>query len=82
MQLANDDLCIIMLHLTFGSTPCPFEWNIISKIIRNLANAILHDDAWDPTALFAPCQHLISPMVLLDNSILFAEDAIKLSASQ
>jgi hypothetical protein len=39
-QLTEDELCIIMLHLTFGGAPCPFEWNIISESIRDLANAI------------------------------------------
>jgi hypothetical protein len=53
-QLTDDELCIIMLCLTFGGTPCPFEWNIIAESIRDLANAILHDDTWDPTTLYAP----------------------------
>jgi hypothetical protein len=43
-QLTEDELCIIMLRLTFGSALCPSEWNIISESIRDLANAILHDD--------------------------------------
>ena len=49
-QLTKDELCIIMLPLTFGDAPCPFEWNIISESIRDLANAIPHNDTWDPTA--------------------------------
>jgi hypothetical protein len=72
-QLTDDELCIIMLCLTFRGAPCPFEWNIISESICNLANAILHNDTWDPTTLFAPCQHLVLPMVLMDDSIPFAE---------
>ena len=64
-----------MLRLTFGGAPCPFKWNIISESIRNLANAILHDDTWDPTTLFAPCQHLVPSMTLMDDSIPFTECA-------
>ncbi len=64
-----------MLRLTFNGVPCPFEWNIISESIRDLANAILHNDTWDPTTLFAPCQHLVPPMTLMDDSIPFAEGA-------
>jgi hypothetical protein len=74
-QLTDDELCIIMLRLTFGGAPCPFEWNIISESIRDLANAILHDDNWDPTTLFAPCQHLVPSMTLMDDDIPFAEGA-------
>jgi hypothetical protein len=29
-QLPDNKLGIIMLCLTFGGTPCPFEWNILS----------------------------------------------------
>ena len=74
-QLTDDELCIIMLRLTFGGAPCPFEWNIISESIRDLANAILHDDTWDPTTLYAPSQHLVPSMILMDDSIPFAEGA-------
>ena len=42
-QLPNKKLGIIMLHLTFGGTPCLFEWNILSESIRDLANKILFD---------------------------------------
>ena len=64
-----------MLCLTFGGAPCPFKWDIISESIRDLANAILHDDTWDPTTLFAPCQHLVPVMILMDDSIPFADGA-------
>jgi len=64
-----------MLRLTFGGAPCPFERNIISESIRDLANAILHDDTWDPTTLYATCQHLVPSMILMDDSIPFAEGA-------
>jgi hypothetical protein len=37
-KLPNDKLGIIMLHLTFGGAPCPFEWNILSESIRDLEN--------------------------------------------
>ena len=74
-QLTKDELCIIMLCLIFGGAPCPFEWNIISESIRNLANSILHNDTWDPTTLFAPYQHLVPAMILMNNAIPFAEGA-------
>jgi hypothetical protein len=72
-QLPDEELAIIMLRLTFGGAPCPFEWNIICKSIHNLANTILYDNSWDPHSDYAPCQHLVPPIDLMDNSIPFAE---------
>ncbi len=72
-QLPDDELGIIMLRLTFGGAPCLFEWNIISKSIRDLANEILFDEIWDPRTVHAPCQHLVPDMRLMDDSIPFAK---------
>ena len=58
--------------MSFEGKPCPFEWDVISKSICNLANEILHDDSWDPYDLTAPNQHLVPEWMLLDNSIPFA----------
>jgi hypothetical protein len=33
MQIPEDDLAIITLRLTFGSAPCPLEWEIMSESI-------------------------------------------------
>jgi hypothetical protein len=74
-QLPNKELIIIMLWLTFGGAPCPFEWNTLSESICNLANEILLDNSWDPRTLHAPSQHLIPAMELLDASIPFAKGA-------
>jgi hypothetical protein len=74
-QLPDNELGIIMLHLTFEGTPCPFEWNILSESIRDLANKILFDENWDLLTDYAPSQHLVSAMELLDTSIPFAENA-------
>ena len=63
----------MMLRLSFGGKPCPFEWDVISEAICDLANAILHDDSWDPYDLTAPNQHLVSEWTLLDDSILFGQ---------
>jgi hypothetical protein len=54
MQLPKDDLATIALQLTFGSTPCPFEWGNLSKLICNLANKLLMSNEWD----LSNCIHL------------------------
>jgi hypothetical protein len=60
-----------MLQLTFGRTPCPFEWNIFSENICDLADAILHGNSWDPATLHAKCQELVPPFHLLDDAVPF-----------
>ena len=74
-QLPDKELAIIMLRLTFEGASCPFEWNIISQSIRDLANAILHNNSWDSHSDYAPCQHLVSPLDLIDQAIPFAKGA-------
>jgi hypothetical protein len=68
-QLPEDNLAIISLRLTFGGSPCPYEWGVISESICDLANALLHDDNWDPTTLSAPTK--VPPTSLLDDNIPF-----------
>ncbi len=74
-QLPDKDQGMIMLCLTFGGAPCPFKWNILLESIRNLANKILFDKNWNPLTNYAPSQHLVLAMALLDASIPFAEGA-------
>jgi hypothetical protein len=71
-QLPKDDICILMLWLTFGRTPCPFKWNIFSESKPDLADAILHNNNWDPATLHAKCQHQVPPLHLLNGAIPFA----------
>ncbi len=73
IQLPDDKLGMIMLRLTFGGAPCPFEWNIILESIRDLANKILFEELWDPSTVHAPCQHLVPEMRLMDDSVPFTE---------
>ena len=63
----------MMLRLSFGGNPCPFEWDVISESICNLANTILQDDSWDPYDLTVSNQHLVPEWTLLDNSISFRQ---------
>jgi hypothetical protein len=53
-QLPDEELAIILLRLTFGGSPGPYKWGVISKSICNLANALLLDNNWNPHQLAAP----------------------------
>jgi hypothetical protein len=70
-QLPEDDFFILMLRLTFGGTPCPFEWSIFLESICDLMDTILHNNDWDPANLHAAYQHLFPPLHLLNNAISF-----------
>ena len=72
-QLVEINILLMMLRLSFGGKPCPFEWDVISESICNLANVILHDDSRDPYNLISPNQHLVPERSLLDVSIPFGQ---------
>ena len=65
-------ILLMMLRLSVGGKPCPFEWGVISETICDLANAILLSDDWDPSELFAPHQHLVPENEFLEPDIPFA----------
>ncbi len=71
-QLPEDKLAILTLCLTFGGTPCPFEWGVILETICDLANELLKCKDWEPTNLHALIQHKIPKRIYLDKDIPFA----------
>jgi hypothetical protein len=72
-QLPTIELALLMLRLTFGGAPCPYEWSVISELICDLATAIIGDDEWDPDELHSPDQHHLPPHTFLPDDIPFAE---------
>jgi hypothetical protein len=61
------------LRLTFGGSPCPNEFCIVSELCTDLANDLLHCPYWDPTENKSPYLHLLSSPKLLDDSIPFGQ---------
>ncbi len=74
-QLIEIGILLMMLWLSFGGKPCPFEWGVISETIWDLANEILLSNDWDPGELFAPNQHLVPEHKLLEPNVPFATGA-------
>jgi len=70
-QLPDRNLALMALRLTFGGSPGPYEWSVISETICDLAIAILHDDEWDLSAIDPPGLDLVPSTLLLDDSIPF-----------
>jgi len=60
-----EKLAIPSLRLTFGGSPCPNHFCLISKLTTDLANDWLHCAEWDPNLLGSP-QHnskIIEPII-------------------
>ena len=53
-HLPEDDLLLVPLRLPFGGSACPPEWNLISEMVTDLTNAILHEPDWNPLELHSP----------------------------
>ena len=61
------------LRLTFGGTPCAYEFCVASETCTDLAQDILHAPAWDPRTILSPHASKIPDPIILDNSIPFGE---------
>jgi hypothetical protein len=61
------------LRLTFGGSPCPNEFCLISELCTDLANGILHCTDWDPEILRSPHANKLSNPRLLDDSVSFGQ---------
>ena len=72
-QLPHEELALMSLRLTFGGTPCPFEWGVISETICDLATALLLDENWNPDDLHAPNQNDFPTPIFLPDDIPFEQ---------
>jgi hypothetical protein len=63
-----DGLLLAALRLTFGGSPCPALWGIISESIADIGNSSLHNPFWDHQSLFDPISDTLeSPLSLPDD---------------
>jgi hypothetical protein len=53
------------LRLTFGGSPCPSLWGIISETITDICNALISNKCWDHEELYDP----ISDQLLETNNL-------------
>jgi hypothetical protein len=72
-SIRYQDFCLPSLRLTFGGSPCPNEFCIVSKLCADLANDILHCSQWDPNELKSPHSSLLLEPYLLNDSIPFSQ---------
>mmetsp|Transcript_13224 Transcript_13224/g.28024 ORF Transcript_13224/g.28024 Transcript_13224/m.28024 type:complete len:842 (+) Transcript_13224:3970-6495(+) len=76
-QLPEDELALMSLRLTFGGAPGPFEWGVISETVCDLANAILHDNDWDPKRLRADARGLVPERKSIGEDIPIAQAKVQ-----
>jgi hypothetical protein len=63
-----DGLLLVALRLTFGGSPCPNLWSVISETIVDVGNVILRNPFWDHKQLFDPISNQIEkPLSLPDD---------------
>jgi hypothetical protein len=62
---------IMALRLTFGGSPCPSLWGIISETINDLCNALITNVHWDHTNLYDPISDQLSEICNLPDDIPF-----------
>ena len=72
-QLPEEDLAILVLRLTFGGSPCPYEWGVISESVCDLAMAILHSNDWNPFELKSMLGCLVPQVKYIHEDVPFAE---------
>ena len=65
-------MLLLCLRLTFGGTPGPSLFSIISESLTDLVNAILKCPDWDPEKLSSPLKEFYPPVLTLNENIPFA----------
>ena len=63
----------IDLQATFGVCPCPYEWEVISESITDLANLLMNDKAWDSKKMCSHLQQTIPGDKNVDESVPFEQ---------
>lgn len=71
--MIHDDTLFMALRLTFGGTPCPALWGLISDTIIDTCNTLIQNDHWDHNRLSNPISNLIDEPLNLPESIPFGQ---------
>jgi hypothetical protein len=66
-----DDLLFIALRMTFGGSPNPALWGVISETTTDIGNSLLANNAWNHLNLFDPIFNSIEEPLSLDDSVTF-----------
>jgi len=64
---------LVALHLTFGGSPGPELWGVISETITDVGNSLLQNDHWNQNELFDPISDELDNPSSLPPDIPFAQ---------
>ena len=70
-MIPDKKMAIMVLRLTFGGSPGPFEWGVLSETMADLSNAILHNKKRNPLELHPPHQELVPKKQVLEENVPF-----------
>jgi hypothetical protein len=66
-----DDFLIMALHMTFGGSPNPALWSVISETTTDIGNTLLLNDEWDHQTTFDKISDQIEKPLSLPDSMDF-----------
>jgi hypothetical protein len=58
--------------MTFGGAPCPALWGVISDIMADACNSLIHNPHWDHVSIFDPLSDIVDTPSSLPSSMAFA----------
>jgi len=66
-----EDFLLLALRMTFGGSPNPALWGVISETTTDIGNSLLVNNEWNHTSLFDPISNSIEEPKPLDDSVPF-----------
>jgi hypothetical protein len=66
-----NNILLVALCMTFGGSPCPSIWGVISETLTDVRNVLLRSDSWNHNELFDPVSSTIDAPSSLPMSIPF-----------
>jgi hypothetical protein len=68
-----NDTLLMALRMTFGGSPCPSMWGILSESITDVCNTLIQCKSWDYTNMFDKLSNTIPNPISLSDNIPFAK---------
>jgi hypothetical protein len=65
------NLLLVALRLTFGGSPCPNLWGVISESMTVIANSLIQNGYWDHTSLYNQLSDSIEVPLALGDDVPF-----------
>jgi len=62
------NLLLIALRLTFGGSPCPPLWGLISETMIDVCNSLIINKFWDHEKLFDPISNQLNEIISLPDA--------------